>query len=229
MKRPQTRYARSGELAIIPAADAVKEFTDLVPDAVFREIPGNSGFIFGLDIGLIADIFEEFITGSAPAGVTNRILSTVLFTDLVDSTRRAALSGDRAWSDLLDSHLDQIHAAVSAHGGETIKSTGDGALALFTGPAQGVRAAKQVIEDAAGLGLEVRTGLHTGEVERSREDVAGLAVHLAARIMAMADAGEILTSRTVRDLVIGSELSFTDRGEHELKGIPNRWNIYVVA
>jgi class 3 adenylate cyclase len=213
----------------LPTADAVREFTDLVPDATFREIPGDAGFIFGLDIGLVADIFEEFVTGSAPAGVTDRILSTVLFTDLVDSTRRAAQSGDRAWAGLLDRHLDQTRAAVTAHGGEMIKSTGDGALALFTGPAQGVRAAKRVIVDASGLGLGVRTGLHTGEVERSREDVAGLAVHLAARIMSMANAGEVLTSRTVRDLVIGSELSFTDRGEHELKGVPDRWSIYAAA
>ena len=153
----------------------------------------------------------------------------MLFTDLVDSTRRAAQTGDRAWSDVLDRHFQNTRAAVTALGGETIKTTGDGVLALFTGPGQGVRCAEQVIADARGLGLDVRTGLHTGEVERSSDDVAGLAVHLAARIMSRAEAGEILVSGTVRDLVIGSELTFSDRGEHELKGIPGRWPIYAAT
>jgi class 3 adenylate cyclase/pimeloyl-ACP methyl ester carboxylesterase len=211
------------------AAAAVREFTDLVPGASFREVPGDAGFVFALDVELIADICEEFVTGAAPAGVTDRILATVLFTDLVDSTKRAAQSGDRAWAALLDRHLDHTRTAVADHGGETVKTTGDGVLALFTGPAQGVRCAEQVIADANELGLDVRTGLHTGEVERSRDDIAGLAVHLAARIMSLASAGEILVSRTVRDLVIGSELTFSDRGEHELKGIPDRWAIYAAA
>lgn len=113
--------------------------------------------------------------------------------------------------------------------GKMIKTTGDGAPALFTGPTQGVRCAQQVVADADGFGLRVRAGLHTGEVERSRDDIAGLGVHLAARIMGLADAGEVFVSRTVRDLVIGSELTFSDRGEHELKGIPDRWGIYAAA
>lgn len=183
--------------------------------------------LLSLDVELIADMFEEFVTGAEPAMPTSRILATVLFTDLVDSTRRAAHSGDRAWMRVLDQHLAATRAAVQTHGGETIKTTGDGALALFTGPAQGVRCAAQIIGDARHLGLNVRTGLHTGEVERTSDDVTGIAVHLAARIMSLAQAGEILASRTVRDLVIGSELRFTDRGEHELKGIPERWAIYA--
>lgn len=178
---------------------------------------------------LIADIVEEFVTGAAPAPPTNRILATVLFSDLVDSTGRVAQSGDRAWVSVLDRHLAATRAAVEAHGGNTIKTTGDGVLALFTGPAQGVRCAAQVIADAQDLGLDVRTGLHTGEVERTSDDVTGLAVHLAARITSLAAAGETLVSSTVRDLVIGSELTFTDRGEHELKGIPNRWSLYAVV
>ncbi len=152
-----------------------------------------------------------------------------MFTDLVDSTQHAVQSGDRVWAGVLDRHLDHTRTAVAAHGGEIIKTTGDGVLALFTGPAEGARCAQQVITDAHDLGLEVRTGLHTGEVERTRDDVAGLAVHLAARIMSLAEAGEIFVSRTVRDLVIGSELTFSDRGEHELKGIPDRWPIYAVT
>jgi class 3 adenylate cyclase len=208
--------------------EAVQEFADLVPGAEFREIPGDAVLIYALDVELLADIIEEFTTGSAPSPPTNRILATVLFTDLVDSTRRAVQSGDRAWAGVLEQHFEQSRAAVEAHGGEMIKSTGDGVLALFPGPAQGVRCAGRIIGDARGKGLEVRTGLHTGEVERSGDDIAGLGVHLAARIMALAGAGEILVSRTVRDLVIGSELVFAERGEHELKGIPDRWAIYAV-
>lgn len=207
----------------------MREFTDLIPGARLREIPGDAAAIFALDVDLIADIVEEFVTGAAPVLPTNRILATVMFTDLVDSTKRAAQSGDRAWANSLDRHLAATRAAVEAHGGQTVKTTGDGVLALFTGPAQGVRCAEQVIADAHGLGLDVRTGLHTGEVERTRDDVAGVAVHLAARITGQAHAGEILVSRTVRDLVIGSELSFTERGEHELKGIPDRWTIYAAV
>ena len=209
--------------------DAVREFVELIPSATYREIPGNTAAAFALDVEEVADIIEEFVTGTAPASATNRVLATVLFTDLVDSTRRAAQTGDRVWSDVLDRHLQNTRAAVTALGGETIKTTGDGVLALFTGPGQGVRCAEQVIADAHGLGLDVRTGLHTGEVERSSDDVAGLAVHLAARIMSRAEAGEILVSGTVRDLVIGSDLTFSDRGEHELKGIPGRWSIYAAA
>ncbi len=210
-------------------ADDVREFTDLVPGARLREVPGDAAITWALDVELIADIIEEFVTGASPDPPTSRILATVLFTDLVDSTRRAVQSGDRDWAGVLDRHLAATRVAVEAHGGQTVKTTGDGALALFTGPAQGVRCAAQVIADAHSLGLAVRTGLHTGEVERTSDDVAGLAVHLAARIMSLAQPDEILTSRTVRDLTIGSELTFTDRGEHELKGIPDRWPVYAAT
>jgi class 3 adenylate cyclase len=216
------------DLQLVPG-DSVREFVELIPGATYREVSGNAAAAFALDVEEVADIVEEFVTGTAPARATNRVLATVLFTDLVDSTRRAAQTGDRAWSDLLDRHFESTRAAVAALGGETIKTTGDGVLALFTGPGQGVRCAEKVIADARGLGLDVRTGLHTGEVERSSDDVAGLAVHLAARIMSRAEAGEILVSGTVRDLVIGSDLAFSDRGEHELKGIPGRWPIYAAA
>jgi len=213
----------------VVSVDAVREFVELIPNATYQEVPGNAAAAFALDIEEVGDIIEEFVTGTAPASTTNRVLATVLFTDLVDSTRRAAQTGDRAWSDVLDRHFDNTRAAVTALGGETIKTTGDGVLALFTGPGQGVRCAEQVIADARRLGLDVRTGLHTGEVERSAEDVAGLAVHLAARIMDRAEAGEILVSGTVRDLVIGSDLSFSERGEHELKGIPGHWALYAAT
>jgi class 3 adenylate cyclase len=216
------------DLQLVPV-DAVREFVELIPSATYQEVAGNAAAAFALDVEEVCDIIEEFVTGTAPASATNRVLATVLFTDLVDSTGRAAQTGDRAWSDVLDRHFQNTRAAVTALGGETIKTTGDGVLALFTGPGQGVRCAEQVITDARGLGLDVRTGLHTGEVERSSDDVAGLAVHLAARIMSHAEAGQILVSGTVRDLVIGSDLTFSDQGEHELKGIPGRWSIYAAA
>lgn len=211
------------------SSGVVREFADLVPGATFREIPGDSAFLFTLDVELLADIIEEFVTGNPPTPATSRVLATVLFTDLVDSTRSAARAGDRAWSRVLDRHLEQTRATVAAHGGETIKTTGDGLLALFTGPGQGVRCARQIVQEASGLDLRIRTGLHAGEVERSADDVAGLGVHLAARIMGLAEAGEILVSRTVHDLVIGSDLSFSERGERELKGIPGRWDIFAAS
>jgi class 3 adenylate cyclase len=214
---------------ISPGPEAVREFADLIPGATFREIPGSGSFLYALDADRFADTVEEFVTGTAPAPVTNRVLATVLFTDLVDSTRHAARAGDREWADTLQRHLADTGRAITAHGGETIKTTGDGVLATFSGPAQGVRCAQRIVSEASDAGLGVRSGLHTGEIERTSDDVAGLAVHLTARIASLAGAGEILVSRTVRDLVIGSELRFTDRGEHELKGIPDHWAVYAAV
>ncbi len=226
--RTPTLVLHPRDLAMTTSEQA-RHFAELIPGAEFREIPGDAATPFALDGDLLADIVEEFVTGASPTAVTDRMLATVLFTDLVESTRRAARAGDRAWADTLERHLADTRAAVSDHGGQTVKTTGDGVLALFTGPAQGVRCAQHIIDDARDLRLDLRSGLHTGEVERSSDDVAGLAVHLAARIMSLAQASEILVSRTVRDLVIGSELTFADRGEHELKGIPDRWTLYAVS
>jgi len=209
-------------------AQQVREFADLIPNAVYREISGNATIMFALDIDELSDVIEEFVTGTTPAPLTNRVLATVLFTDLVGSTERAAQMGDRAWAGLLERHHARAQGAISDFGGTFVKSLGDGILATFTGPAQAVRCADRVIAETGRLDLEVRTGVHTGELELHDGDVAGLAVHLAARIMGMAEGGEVLVSRTVRDLVIGSELRFFDRGEHELKGIPDRWALYAL-
>ena len=217
------------EAANAVLAEAVREFARLVPGATYREIPGDAVLIYALDVDLLADVIEEFVTATSPAPVSTRVLATVLFTDIVGSTARAAELGDRAWAELLERHHAATRAAIADHGGDAIKMLGDGALATFTGPAQAVRCAERIIPEARSLGLEVRTGVHTGEVERGSEDVAGLAVHLAARIMGLAEAGEILVSRTVRDLVVGSELRFTARGDHQLKGIPERWELYAVS
>jgi class 3 adenylate cyclase len=211
-----------------PAAPAVRAFADLIPRAAFREMPGSANLIYALDPDCLADEVEEFVTGTPPTSPTTRVLATVLFTDLVASTERVEDLGDAAWARTLGRHQGAAQRAVNLHGGELVKTTGDGILALFTGPAQGVRCAREIIADARADGLELRTGLHAGEVERG-DDVAGLAVHLAARIMSAAKPGEILVSRTIRDLVIGSELSFTDRGEHQFKGISDPWTLYAVA
>jgi class 3 adenylate cyclase len=214
---------------VTPSAEQVREFAELIPGADHREIPGAGSFFYAQDLALVADLVEEFVTGSAPAPVTNRVLASVLFTDLVASTERAAKLGDAAWSELLERHHAQARSAVEQHGGETVKTLGDGVLATFSGPAQAVRCAENMIAASDSQGLEVRSGVHTGEVEVGPDDVTGLAVHLAARIMGKAEAGEIIVSRTVRDLVVGSELRFTDRGEHELKGIEEPWHLYAVA
>jgi len=174
-------------------------------------------------------VIEQFVTGSAPAPVSNRVLASVLFTDLVGSTERAAQLGDAAWTELLERHHAATRSAVGRHGGETVKTLGDGVLATFTGPARAVRCAEEIIATASAQGLEVRSGVHTGEIEVGDGDISGMAVHLAARIMGEAGPGEILVSRTVRDLVVGSELRFIDRGEHELKGIGEPWHLYAVA
>ena len=176
-----------------------------------------------------ARVLRVAVPGDAPAAGADRVLATVLFTDVVSSTERAALTGDRAWADVLHRHLAAARATIAGHGGETIKTTGDGVLALFAAPAQAVRCAERLVADAGDLGLELRSGLHAGEVVRRGHDVAGIAVHLAARVMGLAGGGEVLVSRTVRDLVIGSDLSFADRGEHALKGIPDPWEVHALA
>jgi class 3 adenylate cyclase len=223
-----TLVLHSRDSAVV-TPDMVREFAELIPDAVFREMSGDAfGIMYALDVDELADAIEEFVTGTTPAPVTNRVLATVLFTDLVGSTKRAAQMGDRAWASLLERHHAMARAAIHDHGGEPIKTLGDGLLATFTGPAQAVRCASRVIAETGSLGLDVRTGVHAGELELAHGDVAGLAVNLAARVMGLAEGGEVLVSRTVRDLVIGSELRFSERGEHELKGIPDRWSLYAL-
>jgi class 3 adenylate cyclase len=159
----------------------------------------------------------------------DRVLATVLFTDIVDSTATAAVLGDARWRKLIDEHDRLAKALVARYRGEYVQSTGDGLLATFDGPARAVRCAQAVIEAARPLGVEIRAGLHTGEVERAAHGVAGIAVHLGARVGAKAGAGEVWVSSTVKDLTAGSGLAYEDRGEHDLKGVPDRWHLYRVA
>ena len=200
-----------------------------IPDAKYVEMPGPDQLIWGGDQARTVAEIQEFITGMRPMHPTDRILATVLFTDIVDSTRRAADLGDRAWRALLESFERLSRQVVAAASGRLIKSTGDGILATFDGPARGVRAARELSVRSGELGLPIRAGLHAGEVEVSDNDVAGLAVHIGARVANLASAGEVLVTSTVKELVIGSEIEFEDRGSRSLKGVQGRWRLFAVT
>jgi class 3 adenylate cyclase len=176
----------------------------------------------------VLDAVEEFLTGTRPAPETERVLATVLFTDIVGSTERATQLGDRRWRELLDDHDAGFRRELARWGGEEVKHMGDGFFATFDGPARAVRCAASVAAATGRLGLPIRVGVHTGECERDQDDLLGIAVHIGARTCALAQPGEVLVSSTVKDLVVGSELRFADRGEHALKGVQDRWHLYAV-
>lgn len=159
----------------------------------------------------------------------SRVLTTVLFTDIVDSTTRAAQAGDRAWRELLERHDAIVDRTVEEHGGRVVKHIGDGALCAFDGPALAMRCAEALRERAAELRIELRAGIHTGECEAIGQDLAGLAVHIGARVSALARPGEVAVSSTVKDLVVGSRMQFSDRGEHQFKGVPGSWRLYALV
>ena len=200
---------------------------DHIDGAGLVEVPGTDHFWWTENTDQILDEVEEFLTGARSVPEPDRVLASVLFTDIVDSTRRAAELGDSAWRLLLNQHDALAERQIERHGGRLVKTTGDGVLATFDGPARSVRCARAISDGAQALGMEIRAGVHTGEVERRGDDIAGIGVNIAARIEAMAQAGEVLVSRTVTDLVAGSDLEFEDRGEHDLKGIPGRWQVFA--
>jgi class 3 adenylate cyclase len=206
--------------------EAGREVASLIPGARFIEYPGQDtyGWISGHGI----DDVEEFITGRRPTQPIDRVLATVLFTDIVDSTARASELGDGAWRDLLAEHNAIIRQELTRWRGTEVKTIGDGFLATFDGPARAVRCAGEIVDEAGDLGLRLRVGLHTGECELVGDDVAGIAVHIGARVMGEADPGEVLASSTVKELVVGSGLQFCDRGLHDLKGVPDPWRLYAL-
>lgn len=220
LRRRGDRHARDGH-----AQDIVRR----IPDARLVEFDGDDSVWFAGDADSVLDEVETFLTGTRSAKPSNRVLSTVLFTDIVGSTDRAAQLGDEAWTKVLAAHDSLVRQHVAGWRGEVVKSTGDGVLATFDGPARAVDCACAIRDAVADLGLSVRVGLHTGEVEMVDGDVHGIAVHVAARIMGLAGPGEVLVSGVIPPLVLGSRLSFTGRGEHNLKGVPGSWPVLVVG
>jgi class 3 adenylate cyclase len=216
---------RTGD-RMVPVAHG-RYVADHIEGARLVELPGTDHFWWTEDIEQVLGEVEEFLTGARTAPEPDRVLASVLFTDIVDSTRRAVDLGDKEWGLLLDRHDALAERQVVRHGGRLVKTTGDGILATFDGPARSVRCARAISDGAQALGIEVRSGVHTGEVELRGDDIAGLGVNIASRIEALAQPGEVLVSRTVTDLVAGSGLEFEDRGEHELKGVPGRWQLYA--
>jgi class 3 adenylate cyclase len=200
-----------------------------IPGARYVEDAGPDYLWFVGDTDEILDEIEEFLTGSKPRAEPDRMLATVLFTDIVGSTERLAAVGDTAWRALQTAHQAVVRAELDRHRGREIDTAGDGFFALFDGPARAVRCACAIRDAVRGLGLEVRAGLHTGEVESSGDRVAGIAVHIGARVSAEARPGEVLASSTVKDLVAGSGIAFEDRGVHALKGVPGEWRLFAVS
>jgi class 3 adenylate cyclase len=200
-----------------------------IPGAKYVELPGSDHVAWVGDVDRLADEIEEFLTGARTTLEPDRVLATVLFTDIVDSTRKAVELGDRRWRELLEQHNQIIRDELSRYRGHEIKTLGDGFLATFDGPARAVRCATAIAEAVRALGLEVRCGVHTGEIEMNGEDIGGIAVHIAARIAALAEGGQVLVSRTVRDLVAGSNLRLEDQGDYTLKGLSESMTLFALA
>jgi class 3 adenylate cyclase len=202
---------------------------ETIPGARYVELEGSDNLFSSGDSHAFVGELEEFFTGERHEPEPDRLLATVLFTDICRSTERAAELGDRAWRELLERHDAIVRRAFARHRGREVKRTGDGFLATFDGPARGLRCAAAISAEVQGLGIGVRVGLHTGELEVMNGDVGGLAVHIAARVMARAGEHEVLASSTVKDLVVGSGIEFEDRGAHELRGVPGEWRLYAAA
>ena len=181
------------------------------------------------DADAVLGEIEEFLTGVRTQPEPDRMLATVLFTDIVGSTQHAAELGDTAWTDILKAHHARIREELERYGGREMRTTGDGFFVLFEGPARAVRCALALVDAVRPLGLEIRAGLHIGEVELAGDDIEGLAIHIGARIAALAGTGEVLVSRTIKDLVVGSGLTFVDRGMHALKGVSEEWQLFKAA
>ena len=206
-----------------------KDVADHIEGAKFVELPGRNLYHFVEPWRSSFQEIAEFLTGQQPDVADDRVLTTVLFTDIVDSTRRAAEMGDRDWHALLDAHDAVVRAQLNRFRGREVNTSGDGFLAMFDGPQRAIRCAMAIRDAVQALGIEVRAGLHTGECEVRGDDIGGIAVHIGARVSALAGATDVLVSSTLRDLVIGSGLEFEDRGAHELKGVPGEWHLFAVA
>jgi pimeloyl-ACP methyl ester carboxylesterase len=229
--RVPTLVLHGAEDRIIPP-EAGRWLASQIPGARFVELP-NIGHLAVSGAGAVGRLSDEFLLETWNSGAweepeSDRVLATVLFTDIVDSTLRAAELGDRAWRDLLERHQRLVRGELARHRGREVDTAGDGFFATFDGPARAIRCATAIVRGMAELGLSVRAGLHTGECEVIGDKVAGIAVHTGARVAGSAGPGDVVVSSTVRDLVAGSGIEFADRGPHELKGIPGEWRLYAV-
>ena len=229
VQAPTLVLHRTGDRVV--SVHAGRYLAQHIRGAKYVEMPGSDHVSWAGDVDLGVDEIEEFITGVRPTRVVEpeRVLATILFTDIVGSTRRVAELGDQRWKDLLQRYYAAAGAQVGSRRGRVVKTTGDGLLACFDGPGRGIQAAQALSQAARVMGLETRTGLHAGECELLGDDVGGIAVHIGARVAALAEAGEVLVSSTVKDLVAGSGINFVDRGAHDLKGVPGTWQLYAAA
>jgi class 3 adenylate cyclase len=209
--------------------EGARYIAERIPGAKFVELEGDDHFPFAGDVDALIDEVESFLTGARPVRPVDRRLLTVLFTDIVGSTERAAELGDRRWRGLLERHDELARAEIEHQGGRAVKAIGDGFLATFEGPARAIECARALNQATEPLGIELRAGLHTGECEVIGDDIGGMCVHLAARVCGLAGPGEVLVSRTVKDLVVGSGIEFSERGVHGLKGVPGEWELFAVA
>ena len=202
--------------------------SDRIAHARFVELPGNDHIAFLGDSDSIVDEVEEFVTGVRPIPRRDRVLATVLFTDIVGSTERASSLGDRAWRYLLERHHAAVRRELAIFHGQEVDTAGDGFLATFDGPARAIRCAQSIRNALSAIDVEIRAGVHAGEIEILENGIGGIAVHIGARVSALAEAGEVLVSSTVKDLVAGAEIEFDDRGVHALKGVGGEWRIFAV-
>jgi len=200
-----------------------------LPNAKYVELPGDDHALWFEEPEFALGEVQEFLTGTRAEPEPDRILATVLFTDIVDSTKTAAELGDSTWRRVLERHQRTVTDALGRFNGREVKSTGDGHLATFDGPARAIRCARTILDNSVHLGIRLRAGMHTGELEVMGDDIGGIAVHIAARVSSLAGADEVLVSRTVKDLVVGSGIEFADRGSHSLKGVPDEWQLYAAS
>jgi class 3 adenylate cyclase len=226
VQAPTLVLGRKGDRDII--AGHARDVADRIPNSKYVEFGGDDSVWFAGDAEIVLDEIESFLTGQRSAKPSNRVLATVLFTDIVGSTERATQLGDAAWTATLDAHDRLVERHVNAARGVVVKSTGDGVLATFDGPARAIVCAREIRDAVGDLGLAIRVGLHTGEVEKVDGDVHGIAVHIAARIMSLAGPDDVLVSSVIPPLVLGSGMTFSDRGDHDLKGVPGPWRVFAV-
>lgn len=215
--------------ATVPSVECGRFLAEHLPGAIYVELPGTDALYWTGDTASMLGEIEEFMTGVRGGFGAERVLATVLFTDVVESTKRAAELGDERWHELLDRHDETVRGQIQRFKGRVVNTSGDGFFATFDSPGLAIECALAIREALRVLDIEVRTGIHTGEIEVRGDDLAGLTVHIGARVSGLAAGGEVLVSSTVKDLVVGSSIEFTERGEHELKGVPGTWRLFAVT